>query len=115
MRICVFGSGAIGAYVGVLAHGAGAEVTLIARGAHLQAMRANGARLLLQGEEIVARPFCTDDPTEVQPPDYLVVAVEYVENGQEFDPEQLRAWQALATKVTLTEGESKPISLKLAR
>ena len=47
--------------------------------------------------------------------DYLVVAVEYLENGQEFDPEQLRAWQPLATKVALGEGESKTISLRLAR
>jgi protocatechuate 3,4-dioxygenase beta subunit len=49
------------------------------------------------------------------PDDYLVVAVEYLENGQELDPEQLRAWQAVGQKVSLAEAESKSISLKLTR
>lgn len=50
------------------------------------------------------------------PPDeYFVVALEYVETGQEFDPEQLAAWKALATTVELREGESKTVSLKLAQ
>ena len=49
------------------------------------------------------------------PDDYLVVALEYLESGQEFDPEQLSAWAPLATKVTLTEGGTQSISLKLAR
>ena len=40
------------------------------------------------------------------PDDYLVVAVEYpLESGQEFDPEQLRVWEPVATKVPLGEGE----------
>jgi len=50
------------------------------------------------------------------PPDeYFVVALEYVETGQEFDPEQLANWKALATTVELGEGEAKAVSLKLRR
>ena len=50
------------------------------------------------------------------PPDvYLVVAAEYLESGQELDPEQLSAWAPLATKVTLTEGGTQSISLTLTR
>ena len=49
------------------------------------------------------------------PDDYLVVALEYVESGQELDPEQLRTWEPLATKVTLDEGGTQTMSLKLAR
>jgi carboxypeptidase family protein len=49
------------------------------------------------------------------PDDYLVVAVEYLESGQEFDPEQLRAWEPMATKVALGEGGKQSVSLKLAR
>ena len=49
------------------------------------------------------------------PDDYLVVALEYLESGQEFDPEQLSAWAPLATKVTLAEGGTQSISLKLTR
>jgi hypothetical protein len=50
------------------------------------------------------------------PPDeYFVVALEYLETGQEFDPEQLVNWKAVATTVTLRDGEAKTLSLKLAR
>jgi len=50
------------------------------------------------------------------PPDeYFVVALEYVETGQEFDPEQLANWKALATMVQLREGETQTGSLKMQR
>src|SRR5262245_11379775 len=50
------------------------------------------------------------------PPDeYFVVALEYVETGQEFDPEQLAAWKTLATTVELREGETKTVPLKLTQ
>jgi len=50
------------------------------------------------------------------PPDeYFVVALEYIETGQEFDPEQLANWKAVATTVALRDGEAKTLSLKLAR
>ena len=49
------------------------------------------------------------------PDDYLVVALEYLESGQEFDPEQLSAWAPLATKVSLSEGGTRSNSLKLTR
>ena len=49
------------------------------------------------------------------PDDYYVAALEYVETGQEFDPEQLAKWKAQATTMELREGEAKTISLKLAR
>ena len=54
MKIAIYGAGAIGGYLGVqLAHG-GQDVTLIARGAHLEAMKANGLTLKIDGEERVA-------------------------------------------------------------
>jgi hypothetical protein len=49
------------------------------------------------------------------PDDYLVVALEYLESGQEFDPEQLRAWEPVATKVSLGEGGAQSVMLKLSR
>ena len=42
MKVCIFGSGATGGYMGVELARAGAEVSLVARGAHLQAIRENG-------------------------------------------------------------------------
>ena len=49
------------------------------------------------------------------PVEYYVVALEYVETGQEFDPEQLAVWKTLATTVEVGEGDTKTKSLNLAR
>ena len=62
MKICVYGAGAIGGFLGGQLALAGYDVTLIARGAHLAAMKADGLRLLVGAEERVAHAFCTDDP-----------------------------------------------------
>jgi 2-dehydropantoate 2-reductase len=75
MRICIYGAGAVGGYLGVQLALAGQDVTLIARGPHLQAMRENGLKLLIGGEERVAHPFCTDDPSEAGPQDYVIVTL----------------------------------------
>ena len=76
MRICVYGAGAVGGYFGAELCAAGHEVTLIARGAHLAAMRENGLRLRIGGEERVVHPRCTDDPSQVPPhQDYVIVAL----------------------------------------
>ena len=75
MRICIYGAGAIGGYLGVQLALAGEEVTLIARGAHLDAMKKGGLRLLIEGEERVAHPLCTSDPSEVGPQDYVIVTL----------------------------------------
>jgi len=75
MKICIFGAGAIGGYLGVQLMQAGADVSLIARGAHLEAMRKNGVRLLKDNEETVARPVCTNDPRELGVQDYVIVGL----------------------------------------
>jgi 2-dehydropantoate 2-reductase len=75
MRICIYGAGAIGGYMGVLLSRAGAEVSLVARGAHLEAMQQNGLKLLIDQEEYVAHPRCTNDPAELGPQDLVVIAV----------------------------------------
>lgn len=75
MKICVYGAGAIGGYLGSQLSLAGESVTLIARGPHLAALRENGVRLLIGGEERVARPTATDDPREAGPQDYVIVTL----------------------------------------
>ena len=60
MKICIYGAGAIGGYLGVQLVRAGVDVSLVARGAHLAAMRANGLKLLIGDEERVVHPRCTD-------------------------------------------------------
>ena len=75
MKICIYGAGAIGGYVGAKLGLAGFQVTLIARGPHLQAMRAGGLTLLMGDEKKVVPVACTDDPAEVGPQDYVIVTL----------------------------------------
>ena len=75
MRICIYGAGAIGAWLGVQLSLAGEEVTLIARGPHLAAMQKNGVKLLIDGEEKVAHPRCVEDPQEAGQRDYVIITL----------------------------------------
>lgn len=76
MKICIFGAGAIGGYMAVqLALAEAAEITCIARGPHLAAMRANGLKLRIGGEEKTVQINCTDDPKEAGPQDYVIVTL----------------------------------------
>src|SRR6185437_13433863 len=65
MKICIYGAGAIGGYLGVQLARAGADVSLVARGAHLAAMRQNGVTLLIGDDKRVERLRCTDDASEL--------------------------------------------------
>ena len=75
MKVCIFGSGATGGYMGVELARAGAQVSLVARGAHLQAIRENGLKVLTGEEEHVAHAPATDDPQELGPQDYVIIAL----------------------------------------
>jgi 2-dehydropantoate 2-reductase len=74
-RICIFGAGAIGGYMGAMMAHAGMDVSLVARGAHLAAIRDHGLRLRMGGEEIVTRPRATDSAVELGPQDYVIVTL----------------------------------------
>jgi 2-dehydropantoate 2-reductase len=75
MRLCVFGAGAIGGQLGALLARAGVEVSLVARGPHLAAMRAQGLTLISGEERFTVRVPCSDDPAELGPQDYVLVAL----------------------------------------
>ena len=75
MKIAIFGAGAIGAYVGVRLHQAGAEVSLIARGAHLEAMKKNGVTLKSDDETVTVRLFVTDRAQEAGVQDYVFISL----------------------------------------
>jgi 2-dehydropantoate 2-reductase len=75
MKICIYGAGAIGGYLGVLLKLAGANVSLIARGAHLEAIRKNGLRLQIGKEEKSAKMPATADPKELGPQDYVIIGL----------------------------------------
>jgi 2-dehydropantoate 2-reductase len=73
--VAVLGAGAIGAYVGAALARGGADVHLIARGAHLAAMRAYGVRVLSPRGDFTVHPPATDDPTEVGPVDVVLLGL----------------------------------------
>ena len=76
MKICVFGAGAIGGYMGVKLAQAGADVSLVARGPHLAAMQANGLTLLEEGADPVTVPVtASDTPSDLGPQDYVIVTL----------------------------------------
>lgn len=75
MKICVFGAGAIGGLMGTKLALAGEDVTLIARGPHLAAIKKDGLTLHTEGQTLVARPRATDDPREAGPQDFVIIAV----------------------------------------
>lgn len=75
MKICIYGAGAIGGYLGAGLALNGADVTLIARGPHLAAMQKNGLKLIKDGEERTARVTATEDPSEAGPQDYVIITL----------------------------------------
>ncbi|MFE1170081.1 2-dehydropantoate 2-reductase [Nocardiopsis sp. NPDC058789] len=75
MRIAILGAGAIGAYAGAALHRGGADVHLIARGAHLRALRERGVRVLSPRGDFTAHPHATDDPAEVGPVDAVLLGL----------------------------------------
>jgi 2-dehydropantoate 2-reductase len=75
MKVAVFGAGAIGSYLGVRLHQAGAEVTLIARGAQLAAMRKNGVTLKADDGTSTVKPFVTDDPRDAGVQNFVFIAL----------------------------------------
>jgi len=75
MKICIYGAGAIGGYLGVQLMRAGADIGLVARGAHLSAMRADGLKLLIGDEQHVVHPRCTDNPAELGVQDVVIICL----------------------------------------
>ena len=79
MKVCIYGAGAIGAHIGVLMKLAGVDVSLISRGANLEAINANGLKLIttVDGVDIenVARMPATSNPADLGHQDYVIIAL----------------------------------------
>jgi 2-dehydropantoate 2-reductase len=75
MKICIYGAGSIGGWMGVrLAH-AGHDVSVVARGATLAALNKNGLQLIKDGNTTTARVVASEDSAELGPQDVVIVAV----------------------------------------
>ena len=75
MRICIFGAGAVGGHFAAQLAASGHEVSLVARGAHLQAIRTNGVTLLKDERRIVGKVRASADPKELGPQDFVIVTL----------------------------------------
>lgn len=75
MKVCVFGAGAIGGHLAARLAKAGAETSVIARGAHLAAIRANGLRVVALDGDMHAHVKATDNPADIGPQDAVIVAL----------------------------------------
>ena len=75
MRIAILGAGATGGFLGARLARGGADVVLIARGPHLQAMRDSGLRLIESGGESTVRVDATDDLAAVRDADFVFVTL----------------------------------------
>ena len=76
MKIAIMGSGAVGAYVGARLQAAGADVTFIARGAHLEAMQAKGLSIHMPDKDLLLPQVkATSDPATIGTADLVVFAV----------------------------------------
>src|SRR5690242_4660619 len=76
MKVCVFGSGAIGGYVAAsLARAGQCDVTAIARGRQLAAMKNAGLTVQVTGQTWQTPISCTDTAGELGPQDVVIVAL----------------------------------------
>jgi len=75
MRAAVMGSGGIGGYYGGKLAAAGEDVTLIARGAHLEAIRRDGLQVNSVAGDFHVRPKATDDPATIGPVELVLFCV----------------------------------------
>lgn len=76
MRIAIVGAGGMGSYFGGLLARAGHEVAFIARGEHLQALRANGLKIRsVHGDFEISPVRATDQPAEIGAVDLTICAV----------------------------------------
>ncbi len=75
MKICVYGAGAVGGHLAVRLARAGNSVSVVARGAQLDAIRRRGLTLVLGGERLGAALRASADPAELGPQDVVITAL----------------------------------------
>ena len=75
MKICIVGAGATGGYLGVKLIKAGLDVTLVARGAHLEVMQKTGLTIIENEKEIICTPKCSDSMEELGKMDFIFITL----------------------------------------
>ena|ERR1700730_1427828 len=83
MRIAIFGSGGVGGYFGGRLARSGNDVTFVARGGNLRALRSTGLRVdSINGDFTVSPVRATDDPTQVSNVDVVILGVKAWQIGE---------------------------------
>ncbi len=82
MKIAVMGAGSIGGYFGGMLAQGGHQVTLIARGAHRQAIENHGLKIITDDREFMVRCATTDNPNSVGPVELVLLTVKTYHNAQ---------------------------------
>ena len=76
MKICIFGAGAIGGYMGAKLAQAGADVSLVARGPHLAAITDKGLTLIeADRDPVTVKVNASENPADLGPQDYVIVTL----------------------------------------
>jgi len=75
MRICIYGAGAIGGHLAAKLAQGGAEVSLVARGPHLEAIQRNGLTLIEGDERINVPVTARENPADLGEQDYVIVTL----------------------------------------
>ncbi|MSQ88959.1 MAG: 2-dehydropantoate 2-reductase [Betaproteobacteria bacterium] len=75
MKICIYGAGAVGGLIAGRLAQSGHEVSVVARGAHLAAIRKDGLRILHEKKQTIAKLKADSNPANLGPQDYVIVAV----------------------------------------
>ena len=75
MKVCIYGAGAIGGFLGARLGAQGHAVSAVARGATRAALAADGLRLQLADREVRAPVVAAEDPARLGPQDLVVIAV----------------------------------------
>lgn len=106
MRMAIMGSGGLGGYYGGMLARAGEDVTFIARGAHLEAIRADGLTVKLpSGEEFTLDAKATSDPGEVGPVDLVLFCVKTYDT--DAAAEQIRSMVGPQTMIASIQNGGK--------
>lgn len=113
MRIAIIGSGAVGGYFGAKLATAGHDLSFIARGRHLQALCANGLRVVSSNGDLhVKNARFTDDSAKIGPVDLVLFCVKSYDT--EAAAEQLKPLVAAGTEIlVLQNGVDNPDKLAL--
>ena len=75
MRMCIFGAGAVGGLMAAWLSRSGHQVSVVARGAQLDAIRRDGLRVRSKGETTAFKVAADSDPAKFGPQDYVLVTV----------------------------------------